>query len=178
MSLNTRLLESIEIVTGWAPGTDINTDAASDWVSLKNYDGCLICIHKAAGTAGDDMTIAVRQATLVDGTGTKALNISHLYAKVGATALTAISQFTRYTGTAIAVLDTVTAFGTDLLSDVGESLFVVDVRASDLDVSGGFDCVSVLSEGDDIGNATLSACWFILYGARYPSATPLAAITD
>lgn len=176
--MTTRLLESIQMVTAWVPGTDLNTDAAGDWVSLKGYDGCLVCIHKEAGTAGDDMTITLNQATAVAGTGTKALTFSHLYAKVGATALTGIGTFTKYSGTAVSTLDTVTAFGTDLLSDVGESLFVVDVRASDLDVSNAFDCLQVTSEGDDIGNATKSAAWYILYGARYPQATAISAIID
>lgn len=175
---NTRLLESIQIVPAWIPGGDLNADLAGDWVSLKNYDGCLVVIHKAPGTAGDDMTITLNQATAVAGTGSKALLFNHLYAKVGATALTAISTFTKYSGTAVSTLDTVTAFGTDLLSDVGESLFVIDVRASDLDVSNGFDCLQLTSEGDDIANATLSDAFYILYGARYPQASPLSAIID
>lgn len=175
---NTRLLESIQIVPAWVPGADLNADLAGDWVSLKGFDGCLVVIHKAAGTAGDDMTITLNQATAVAGTGSKALTFAHLYAKVGATALTGIGAFTKYSGTAVSTLDTVTAFGTDLLSDVGESLFVIDVRASDLDVSNSFDCLQVTSEGDDIGNATLSDAFYILYGARYPQAAVPSAIVD
>ncbi len=172
------LLEQIQIVTGWIPGGDINADLASDWVSLKNWEGCLVCVHKAAGSAGDDMTLALRQATAVAGTDTKALLCGELYAKVGATALSAIGTFTRYSGTPIAVLDTVTAFGTDLLSDVGESLFVINVRPEMLDADNGFDCLSVLSEGDDVGNANLTDCWFILYGPRFAQAVVPSAIID
>ena len=178
MSFNTRLLESIDIVPAFTPGQDINTDASGDWVSLKNYDGCLVCFHKAAGTAGDDPVISLLQATTVSGTSSKALNINHLYAKVGATAISGVSTFTKYSGTAAATVDLVSAFGTDILSDVGESLIVVDVRASDLDVSNGFDCISLFIEGDDVANATLSDAWYILYGARYPQAIPLASITN
>jgi len=60
-----RLLENIQIVSAFAPGTDINSDAEGDWVSLKNYDGCLVVLHKAAGTAGDDPSIKMQQATVV-----------------------------------------------------------------------------------------------------------------
>lgn len=172
-----RLLESINIVTAFPP-SDINTDIDGDWVSLKNYDGCLIVLHKVAGTAGDDITITLAQATDVAGTSSKALTFNHIYAKVGATALTAIDVFTKYTGTAVSTLDTVTTFGTDILSDVGESCFVVDIKASDLDVSNGFDCLKVTSEGDDVANGTYMAGFYILYGARYPGAIPLTAITD
>lgn len=179
MSMFTRLLESIDIVTAFAPGSDINTDVAGDWISLKNYDGVLICFHKAAGTAGDDPAILLEQATAVAGTGAKALTaIRAVYAKVGATALTGVSTFTRYTGTATDDLDTVSTFGTDILADVGEALLVIDIRASDLDVTNGFDCLRFSIEGDDIANATLAAGWYILYGARYPDPTPAASITN
>jgi len=175
--MNTRLLESIQIVTAFPP-SDINTDVDGDWVSLKNYDGCLVIVHKAAGTAGDDVTLTLAQATDVAGTGSKALTFNHLYAKVGATALTGVGTFTKYTGTAVSTLDTVTTFGTDILSDVGESLFVIDIKASDLDVAGGFDCLKFTSEGDDVANATYMAAFYLLYGARFPGPSPLSAIID
>lgn len=178
MSLNTRLFESINIVSAFPAGTDVNTDIDGDWVSLKNYDGCLIYLKKAAGTAGDDITITLAQATAVAGTGSKALTFNHVYARVGATALTGAGTWTKYSGTALSTLDTVTAFGTDLLSDVGEAQFLIDVRASDLDVTNGFDCLKVTSEGDDVANATLTSGDYILYNARYPGASPLSAIVD
>lgn len=173
-----RLLENIQIVSAFAPGTDINSDAAGDWVSLKNFDGCLVVFHKAAGVAGDDPSILLEQATAVAGTGNKALNFSHIYAKVGATALSAVGTFTKYTFTATNDLDLVSVGGTDLAADTGEALVVVDVRASDLDVDNGYDCIQLSIEGDDIGNANLAAAYYILYGARYPDSTSLSAIAD
>jgi hypothetical protein len=175
--INTRLLESINIVTAFPPA-DLDTDRVGDWVSLKNYDGCLIVIHKAAGSAGDDMSILLEQATDVSGTSAKALNVTHLYAKIGATALTATSQFTKYTGSATNDIDTVSVFGTDVAGDSNEACFVLDIRASDLDVSGGFDCLRWSSEGDDLGAAAIGASFYLLYGARYPQAIPLGSITD
>lgn len=175
MSLNTRLLESIDLVTAFSPA-DVNTDADGDYISLKNYDGCLVVVQKAAGTAGDDISLKLDQATAVAGTSTKALNFTTLYAKVGTQ--TAVSTFTKYTFTATDDLDTVSVGGTDLEADSVAALFVIDVRASDLDVSNGFDCFRLTIEGDDLGNSCLASALYIPYGARYPQATPVTAITN
>lgn len=175
MSFNTRLLESINLVSAFPPA-DMNTDKDGDYVSLKNYEGCLVVVMKAAGTAGDDISLKLDQATAVAGTATKALTFNHVYAKVGTA--TATGVFTKYTGTATDDLDTVSAFGTDLLADDVEAMFVIDVRASDLDVSNGFDCFRLTIEGDDLGNACIGAALYILYGARFPQAIPKTAITD
>lgn len=176
---NTDLMESIQIVSAFAPGTDINTDASGDWVSLKGFDGCLVVFHKAAGTAGDDPSIKLQQATAVAGTGAKALTFNHIYHKIGATALSAIGTFTKVElATPTDDLDLVSVNGVDLLTDVGESLIVVNVRASDLDVDGGFDCVNLEIEGDDIGNATLASAYYVLYNARHPGAVVKSAISD
>jgi hypothetical protein len=176
---NVDLMEQINIVTAFAPGTDINTDAEGDWVSLKGYAGCLVCFHKAAGTAGDDPSIALNQATAVAGTGVKALTFNHIYHKIGATALSAIGQHTKVElATATADLDLVSVNSVDLLTDVGETLIVVNVRSSDLDVDNGFDCLQLVIEGDDLSNATLASAWYILYGARYPQVATESAIAD
>lgn len=177
--MNTDLMESINIVSAFAPGTDINTDAEGDWVSIKNYDGCLVVFHKAAGTAGDDPSIALNQATAVAGTGSKALTFNHIYHKIGATALSAIGTFTKVDlATPTADLDLVSVNGSDLLTDVGESLIVVNVRASDLDVDNGFDCLQLVIEGDDVGNATLAAAYYVLYNCRFPGNPTPSAIAD
>jgi hypothetical protein len=176
---NTDLMESIQIVSAFAPGTDINTDADGDWVSLKNYDGCLVVFHKAAGTAGDDPSIKLQQATAVAGTSAKALTFNHIYHKIGATALSAIGTFTKVELTsATDDLDLVSVNGADLLTDVGETLIVVNVRAPDLDVDNSFDCLQLQIEGDDIGNATLAAAYYVLYNCRYPGLVTPSAIVD
>ena len=179
MAFNTDLMENIQIVSAFAPGTDINTDAEGDWVSLKGFDGCLVVFHKAAGTAGDDPSIALNQATTVSGGSVKALTFNHIYHKIGATALSAIGTFTKVELTSETDdLDLASVNSTDLLTDVGESLIVVNVRASDLDVDNSFDCIRLQIEGDDIGNATLSAAYYILYNCRYPQPVPPSAIAD
>lgn len=173
-----RLMERINIVSAFPP-SDINSDATGDWVSLKNYDGCIVMFHKVAGTAGDDPSIRLQQATAVAGTGAKALNFRHIYHKIGATALDAIGTFTRIDlTTATDDLDLVSVNSVDLLTDVGETIICVDVRASDLDVSGGFDCINLLIEGDDIAQSTYAAAYYILYNSRDSGPTPPSAIAD
>lgn len=174
---NVPLLEQVQIVPIMVPGADINSDVDGDWVSLKNFHRCLVLFHKAAGTAGDDPSIKLQQATAVDGTGAKALTFDHIYHKIGATALSAIGTFTRIAlTTATDDLDLVLVNSVDLLTDVGESLIGVDVKAEDLDVDNGFDCLRLQIEGDDVAQSTLAAGFYILYGSRQNR--PLSAIAD
>lgn len=176
---NTDLMESIQIVSAFPAGTDINTDAEGDWVSIKNYDGCLVVFKKAAGTAGDDPSIKLEQATAVAGTGGKALTFNHIYHKIGATALTGVGTFTRVDlTTATDDLDLVSVNGVDLATDVNETQIVVNVRASDLDVDNSFDCLRLVIEGDDVGNATLASADYILYNCRFPGNPTPSAIAD
>jgi hypothetical protein len=176
--MNTRLIESVQIVTAFPP-SDINTDADGDWVSLKNFNRCLVLFHKAAGTAGDDPSIRLRQAQDISGTGAKALNFDHIYHKIGATALSAIGSFTKVAlTTPTDDLDLVSVNTVDLLTDVGETLIGVEVHADDLDQENGFDCIQLLIEGDDIGNSTYADAIYLLYDARYPGPTQKSAIAD
>ena len=176
---NTDPMQWMQIVSAFAPGTDINSDADGDWVSLKHYEWCVILFHKAAGTAGDDPSIKLQQATDVSGTGAKALNFRAIYHKIGATALSAIGQFTRVELTsATDDLDLVSVNSADLLTDVGETLIAVSVHASDLDVDGSFDCLRLQIEGDDIGNATLAAAYYLLIGSRQIGNPMPSAIAD
>lgn len=171
------LMENIQIVTAFAPGTDINSDASGDWVNLEKYDGCIVCFHKAAGTAGDDPSIALNQATSNAGASSKALTFNRIYHKVGATALSSVGTFTVVDlTTATGDLDLVSVNSTDLAADTGEALVCVNVRASDLDVDNGFTHLQLFIEGDDIGNSTVSAAWYILYNCRHADKTMPTAI--
>ncbi len=177
-----RLMEEIQIVPAFIAGADQNTDLEGDWVSLKNFNNCLIVFHKAAGTAGDDPSIRLQQATVVAGTDAKALTFDHIYHKIGATAVSAIGVFTKVKlDTATADLDLVSVNGVDLLTDVGESVICVEIQADQLDVTNGFDCLNLLIEGDDVANANLVCGYYLLYNPRHPggnAATALEAIAD
>jgi hypothetical protein len=174
--LSGRLIENCQIVSAFPP-SDINSDADGDWVSMKNYNRCLILFHKVAGTAGDDPSLVLEQATDVSAGSAKALNFTHIYHKIGATALSAIGTFTKVNLTsATNDLDLVSVNSVDLLTDVGETLIGIEVHASDLDVSGGFDCIRLTIEGDDVGNSTYAAAYYILYDPRFAQNSPPSAI--
>lgn len=176
--INTRLLESIDIVVGTAPA-DLDAAATVDWVSLKNYDGCLVVLVMGTGTAGSDPSVILVQATDVAGTSSKALNcIRRLYYKIGT--FTSVNTWSSIAiTTATGDIDTVSVNGaTDLAGDAAQCMLLVDVRASDLDVDNGFDCLSYTWDDADIGAAKIGTILFIPYGARYPQATPLTAIVD
>lgn len=177
MHLNASFFEQVQVVPAFIAGADQNADLTGDWVSLKNFQRCAIIFHKAAGTAGDDPSIRLQQATDVAGTGAKALTFNNIWHKIGATALSAIGVFTKIKiTTPTDDLDLVSVNGVDLLTDVGESLIGVEIKSDELDVTNGFDCLNLLIEGDDVANANLCGAYYLLWGPR--QAVPLSAIID
>lgn len=172
-----RLIEEIQIVPAFVPGADQNTDLTGDWVSFKNFNNCLLVFHKAAGSAGDDPSIRLQQSTVVAGSDAKALTFNHIYHKIGATALSAIGVFTRVDlTTPTDDLDLVSVNSVDLLTDVGETIICVEVKADDLDVTNGFDCMNFILEGDDVGNANLVCAYYVLYNPRHAGGTGTTAL--
>lgn len=153
-----------DIAAGIVP-LDLQTARTGDYVSLKNAEGCLIVIFKAAGTAGDDQTFTLNKATAVDGTGaTTAAVIDTIYKKQGA-ALTAVTAWTKATQTAAATV-------TDATSAELQTIWAIDVRA---DALGAYDCISLDSDGAG-SNAQLGCVLYLLYGLRN-AATP-ASLPD
>lgn len=174
--VNGHFLNFFEVVTGVGP-SDFNSDQAGDYVSLKNYEGCLVVVQKEAGTAGDDISLQMFQATDVAATAEKALTFSEIWHKIGTQ--TSVQAWTRVAlATATADLDTVSVNGTDLGSDSVAAMFAIDIKASQLDVTNGFDCICFKNDGTDVGNATKAAVLYILYNSRYPDALPKTAIID
>jgi hypothetical protein len=168
---NAEFLEVCDIVPAFVPA-DINTDADGDWVNLSHYARCLVLLVKAAGTAGDDPSIKLQQATSAAGAGAKDLQFTKIRHKIGT--LSSVGTWTISAVAATADLDLATP--TDFASDDKQAMFAVDVKASDLDVSNGFKFIQLSIEGDDIGNTQLACGLYILYGNRYPQSVPLSAI--
>ena len=163
------LIESCDVVQAFAP-VDLSTAAnTGDWVSLKNYSGCLVVFIGAVGTSGDNPTVTVSQAQDVSGTNSKALNFTTWYKKVGATALNAVNQFTQVVQ---AAANTMTA-----TSAADQKIFAVDITPDLMDCDGGFDCLQA-SVADVGSNAQLGVCFYILYGARHARVPQLASIVD
>lgn len=156
--------------------TDANTDIVGDWVKVSDYDRAYLVLSMRAGTAGDDLSINLRQATTNAGGSAKGLVFSKLWHKVGT--LNAVPRWTAVElTTPTDDLDLVSVNGADLGADNADAVVVVEVMADSLDVNNGFRFVQLLVEGDDAANAKLATAHWLLFGGKYPQAIPLSALS-
>lgn len=168
MDPNALFVEQVQIVSAIVP-VDLQTAANNgDWVSLKKYGRCTIVFFKAAGTAGDDPVLTVRQATAVDGSDAKELNFTRVDYKRGT--LTAVGEFSTATQAAANTY-------TDTASAEAQGIFVIDIKAEDLDQANGFDCVQF--QIPDVGtNAQIGCALYLLWQPRYGMDPLPSAIAD
>lgn len=162
MNPNVQLAEMAKVVTAFGPA--VPSSASPDWVSLKNYSKLTILIQALNATTVTGSAVALEQATAVAGTSSKALAFDTVRRNIDTAAGDTL--------TAAAV--TSDTFTTDSTNSKG-LMYVIEVDAADLDVDGGFDCVRVTL--GDATAATISAT-YVLWPARYGSATPPSAIVD
>lgn len=167
--MNVHILEKMQIVSAILP-LDLQTARVSDIVCLKNYQRCAIVIFKAAGTAGDDPTYTLEQCTDVTNSlsDAKALNFTRYDMKQGTQ--TGIGTFTTTTQAAANTI-------TNLTLAESENICVIDVKAEDLDIEGGFDCVR-LSISDVGTNAQLGCALFLLHEPRFGTVPLPTAIAN
>lgn len=153
--------EDGQYVLGFVP-VDMSAAAnPGDWVHLEEHGGVEIIFVSAIGTAGQDPVMTLLQATSNAGAGSKALAKATYYKKEGATALSAVAQHSKETA---AVPGT---FGgaEEATSAENEALWVVPVRAEDLDRANGFKYVSA-SVADVGAAAQLGVLLYRLYRGR------------
>lgn len=168
----------IDIVPDVIAG-DANTDLTGDWVNLKNHDRAYLLLIKPAGTAGDDLSIHLQQATVAAGSDAKDLNFSKLWYKKAASSndFTAAGVWTAVElTTPTADLDLVSVNGVDLATDTVGAVIIVEVLAESLDVNGGFKFVNNIIEGDDIGNALIVNQLWLLAGGKDQQAIPTSPL--
>ena len=161
----------IDIRQAIAP-LDLQTARDGDYISLKHATGVLVVVHKGIGTDGDDQTISFDQGTDVAfGTNKTLAVIKEYWEKEGT--LTAVGTWTRVAQTAAATV----APGDP--SAQSQAVYVFDIKADQLDVDGGYDCLRVSTDGAG-NNAQLGCMLYILYGLRYQRspADALSAIAD
>lgn len=160
MNLNAMLSEQVKLVAGLVSTTPSSTTPVS--VSLKGYERVSIIIIVKNATTVTGSAITVKQATDVSRTSEKALSFSTAYRNLDTGAGDVLSSFT-------VASDTFTTLSTDSKN----AMYVIEVKAEDLDVTNGFDCIRV-----GTGNATAATLTvlYALYGAKFP--TTNAAITD
>lgn len=148
---------------------DMHTGANNGiWVSMKNYNRMVAVLFKGAGTAGQDPIFTLKQAQDASGTGAKALNFTRIREKIGATSDLTTSDFTLVTQASGNTAQPTSA--------ADSAIIAVDIKASDLDVQGGFSWVqlSVPSVG---ANAQLGTGFYIMFQARFAQQTPPEAIS-
>lgn len=164
-----RFCQNFTIAEGFLP-VDMQTAANNgDWFSMKQYNHLAIVFFGAVGTAGDDPTLTVTQATDVAGTGAKALNFTDVMVKQAATNLQGTGQFTHVTQTAANTYTSATAAEQALI-------WVVEVDAADLDVDNNFFFVRG-AVADVGGNPQLGCMLYIGCEARYPQDALLSPLT-
>lgn len=177
--MNRHITEMGQFVPGIVPvALNTNPGAVSDYVSMKGYGRCAIVFFKGVGTAGDDPTLTLSQATAVAGTSAKALNITRVDKKQAATNLLSTGTFTTSTSASPATNDTFST-NTWTNSELAEqaAMVVIDVKAEDLDIDGGFDCI-ICNVGDVGTNAQLGCLFYFLYEPRTVKATMDSAIAN
>jgi len=157
MNPNVSFFDQFQVCAGFIP-VDMSTAANSgDWLNMENYESVVFLLYKAAGTAGDDPTLTIQQATDASGTGAKALTFTDIYVKQGT--LTSVGQYTRTTQAAANTY-------TDATSAEIAAIWGVQVRAEDLDIENAFTFVQ--GSVADVGvNAQLGALLCIGINARY-----------
>lgn len=159
---------------------DANADLTGDWIAMRGYERAYLVLIKPAGTAGDDLSIHLQQATAAAGTGAKDLTFTKLWYKkatAGGNAFTATGTWTAVVlTTATADLDLVSVNGVDLETDEQGAVIVVEVLATSLDADGGFDFVNNIIEGDDVGNALIINQFWLMANGKFKQAIPLSAL--
>lgn len=160
----TLIAETMQIQEGF-PTVDLQTGANNgDWVSLKNYKHVGILFRSGVGTAGDDPTVVVQQASDVAGTGAKALNIntSKIFKKQAATSHASTGQWSD------ASAGVTTNSWTDAAAAEQVLTLLIEFDADELDVDNGFDCIRA-TIADVGGNAQPGDLLYLLTEPRYPS---------
>lgn len=162
------ILERFQIVEGF-PAVDLQTGANNgDYISLKHAKSVAIVFTSGVGTAGDDPTLTIQQASDVAGTGAKALNVVttpvQVWKKQAATSLAAVAAWTDASG------DASTNTVTNATSAEQSALWVVEFTPDQLDVDNAFDCIRA-TVADVGGNAQPGYLFYLveLKEQRYPS---------
>jgi hypothetical protein len=161
-SLNNLLAEEAKLVFALPPA--VPSSAAPTYVSLKNYERIAIIVLVKNATTVTGSAITLKQATSVAAAGEKALAFTTAKRNIDTGAADALADFTVSSNT----------FTTDATNSKN-LMYVIEVKADDLDVNNGFDCVKV-----GVGDATAAtvAVLYALRGAKYATNPLPSAIVD
>jgi hypothetical protein len=157
---NTLALERMQIAAAIAP--QALTTARTGYVaSFKNYRRILVVFFKGIGTAGDDPTITLLQGTDIAFGTSKAINFTKVWTKMDLTKLSDVGQWTETTQSAANTY-------TDATSAEQMAIWAIEVKAEDLDVDNGYDCIR--ASISDVGtNAQYGCVFYIGLDPLYPA---------
>ena len=158
----TLLVQEKKLIWAAEPKNYTGATMTAEYVSMKGYDHLTIVIQTGAWAAG---TAAV---TLLQST-----DVTNSLADAAAIAFTSMWSDEVAGGTLVENAVTANTFNLD----TANKLYVIELDAAQLNVDGGFDCVT-LAVASPGANADFYGVIYILGGTRYAGATPLAAITD
>jgi hypothetical protein len=163
-----QLAEHCKFVTGLAPIADAT--GTTDYVSMKGCDRCTVVVMVDNGTTVTGSAITLTQATAVAGTGAKVVSGS-LDTRGGWKCIDTAA------GDTLSALTVSSAAFTTDTTNAKNGIYIVDVLAEDLDVAGGFDCLSAVNaSGANLVMSILYILWPLRYGAT-PS-SQASAIVD
>lgn len=161
MSINTNIRLDEQAYPVAATSMVALTGAAGDaaYVSLKNYARIRITLDVLNATTVTGGVVTLKQATAVAGTSEKALAFTRMLANTDV-------------GAGQALTETAVSSNTFTTSTTNSKRlrYVMDVRAEDLDMANGFDCVRL--DVDSMVNA-IGLVSYDLYGARYSGTSPM-----
>ena len=142
------------------PPTDVAGAATttSDWVCLSLYDSLTVVYLSDAGTAGEDATVSLRQATTAAGAGAKALAAGTWHAAQNASAASLGDT-----------LEAAGAAGAGSFRDDGETAAVarVEVTGDQLDTAGDYSFVAVQLRRGGSTAGKIAAAAAVCRGGRY-----------
>jgi hypothetical protein len=165
--MNKHILDKLDFVSGVAP-INLGSARSSDVISMKNHGRCAIVFHKAAGSASEDPTLTVLQAINVTPSSAKALNFTEIWTKQGT--LSSVGTWTKVEQAAGNTYTNTTA-------SENEAVWVIDIKAEDLDVDNGYDCIQVTIA--DAGSVNqIGGLMFVLHEPRYVKSGGLSAIAN
>lgn len=144
------LVENVQIVEAITP--QAGAAITGDYISLKNANHVTVLVHIAQGHA-DPVAVTIEQATKVDGTGSKALakDVPIFLVADAATSDLFVAQTPGVAlGSGAALKHKIIAF---------------EIDAEDLDVAGGFDCITVKTAASNALN--LTSALYVVSGLRY-----------
>lgn len=166
--MSRHFLDSHDIVVGQVP-IALGSARTGDVVSLKNWGRCTVVFVGDAGTANEDVTLGVQQAVSVAPSSNKDITFTRVDTKQGT--LSSVGTWTKVTQSAAASYTNTDAGGQ-------QKLWVVDIKAEDLDVDNGFDCIYATTSDAGTTATGLGTLLYILSEPRYAKEGGVSAIAN